>query len=346
MSEDTNNSQGFYSSGSGTSYGSENKVTVKEALIFTALFITTFVTTTIAGAQWVGAYNASGGIEVTDLVKGLPYSVSILLMLTFHEFGHYFASLYHKVRVTLPYYIPFPSIEFFLNFGTMGAFIKTKSPIMNRKALFDIGIAGPLAGFVISLLLIIYGFSTLPGKEYIMMIHPDFDSPEYGMNSLSLIFGDSVLFSFLRSVFANPPDGFIPPMSEIYHYPYICAGWFGLFVTSLNLIPVGQLDGGHIIYSMFGEKKQTAIASIFMIIMFIWGALGLVNSFYYLGSPFIGWSGWLLWAFILYFFIKIKHPPVYYEEPVSKGRMLLGLTGMVIFILSISPTPFVITMKV
>ncbi len=345
MSED-NRTQSFYSAGSDSVSDKGNKVTTKEALIFTGLFITTFVTTTIAGAQWVGAYNSTGGIEVTDLVKGLPYSVSVLLMLTFHEFGHYFASLYHRVKVTLPYYIPFPSIDLFLNFGTMGAFIKTKSPIMNRKALFDIGIAGPIAGFIVSVLLLIYGFSTLPGKEYLLMIHPDFDSPEYGINSLSLIFGDSMLFSFLRSVFASSPDGFIPPMSEIYHYPYICVGWFGLFVTSLNLIPVGQLDGGHIIYSMLGDKKQTAIASVFMIVMFIWGGLGLLNSFNYLGSPFIGWSGWLLWAFILYFFIKIKHPPVYNEEPVSKGRMLLGAFAMFIFVISIAPTPFVITLAV
>ncbi|MBE2281439.1 MAG: site-2 protease family protein [Ignavibacteriaceae bacterium] len=247
------------------------------------LVLITFVTTVIAGAQWVLGY---GVLDVSQLYHGLPYAFSILFMLGTHEFGHYFASLAHKVKVTLPYFIPFPSIEGFLNFGTMGAVIKTKSPIQNKTALFDIGIAGPVAGFIASIGLVIYGFSTLPGKDYILGIHPDYDTLEYGAAGVSLIFGDNILFSVLRDMFANSPDGFIPPMNEIYHYPYLCVGWFGLFVTALNLIPVGQLDGGHIMYAMFGSKVQKIVAWVFMLFMLVWGGLGILTSFYDLGFNF------------------------------------------------------------
>ena len=125
------------------------------------LFIITFITTTFAGAEW--AAGQSSTYEFSVLVsKGLPYAISIMFFLSVHEFGHYFAAKYHKVETTLPYYIPFPPISGFLNFGTMGAVIKTKSAIRNNKAMFDIGAAGPIAGFIASLIILIYGFTHLP----------------------------------------------------------------------------------------------------------------------------------------------------------------------------------------
>lgn len=308
-------------------------------LVNVILLIITFVTTTIAGVEWTTG--KAGPYEFRTLALGLPYSLSILFVLGVHEFGHYFASVIHKVKATLPFFIPFPPIAGFFNFGTMGAVIKTKSHIPNNKAMFDIGAAGPIAGFFACMVLLIYGYTHLPSVSYITAIHPDYFSPEYGKNSIGLEFGDTLLMIIVRKLFANPHQ-FIPPMSEIYHYPFLCVGWFGLFVTSMNLIPVGQLDGGHVIYSMFGNKIHETIASISLILLLITGVTGVLDSFLELGLNF-GWSGWLLWSFVLFFVIKVKHPPVIYFEKLGLVRMVFGVLAIIIFILSFSPTPFIIT---
>lgn len=303
------------------------------------LLIITFITTTIAGVEWTTG--KMGPYEFHDLALGLPYSLSILFVLGVHEFGHYFASVYHKVKATLPFFIPFPPIAGLFNFGTMGAVIKTKSVIPNNKAMFDIGVAGPIAGFLASLTLLIYGYTHLPSVDYILAIHPDYFSPEYGKGAVGLAFGDNLLMIFVRKIFAEP-NQFIPPMSEVYHYPFLCVGWFGLFITSMNLIPVGQLDGGHVIYSMFGGKIHEALASISLILLLFIGVFGVLSSSFNFNFVF-GWSGWLLWSFILYFVIKVKHPPVIYFEKLSFGRMMVGYCAIIIFIVSFSPTPFIIS---
>lgn len=302
------------------------------------LFFVTFITTTIAGVEWTTG--TMGPYEFDVLASGLPYSLSILFVLGVHEFGHYFATLFHKVKATLPFFIPFPPIPGFFNFGTLGAVIKTRTPVLNNKAMFDIGVAGPLAGFVACVILLVYGFLNLPGQDYILQIHPDYFTPEYGAGSVSLTFGDTILFSFLREMLTSPGQ-FIPPMSEIYHYPYLCVGWFGLFVTAMNMIPVGQLDGGHIVYSMFGEKIHETIASISMLLLFGFGALGLLDIVLEFNYN-IGWTGWLFWGFVLYFFIKVKHPPVNTFEKLDTKRMILGYVSIFILLLSFSPTPFIV----
>ncbi len=319
---------------------SQNKLLKKDNYFLHAgLFLITFVTATIAGMEWTTG--SLGPFEFELLSKGLPYSISILTFLSFHEFGHYFAAKIHGVNATLPFYIPFPPIAGFLNFGTMGAVIKTKTPVQNNKAMFDIGAAGPIAGFLACLVILIYGFTNLPDANYILSIHPDYFSPEYGKDALSLEFGDTLLFAFMRFVFTTP-DQFVPPMSEIYHYPYLCVGWFGLFVTAMNMIPVGQLDGGHIVYSMFGGKIHERVAQVFMSFLIIFGFLGVADSF--LGTAFgIGWAGWLFWAFILYIVIKVKHPPVYQFEKLDSSRMVIGYISLLILLLSFSPTPFIVS---
>lgn len=308
-------------------------------LLHIGLFLITFVTTTIAGVEWVSG--SAGPYDVSLLLKGLPYSLSILFIIGCHEFGHYFAGIYHKVKTTLPFFIPFPPIPGFLNFGTMGAVIKTKSPVMTKKAMFDIGIAGPIAGFAACLIVLIYGFTHVPGKEYILSIHPDYLSTEFAKNAIELRFGDTLLFAFLRNIFVGQ-NQFFPPMSEIYHYPFLCVGWFGLFITAMNMVPVGQLDGGHIAYTMFGENNHYKIAVISFALLFVLGTLGFLE--FYLETTFnIGWSGWLFWALILFFIIKLKHPPVPDHTPLNKGRMILGYFSFFILIVSFSPTPFIIT---
>ncbi len=309
-------------------------------VVHLSLFLLTFITTVIAGMEWTTG--KMGPYEFNNLSVGLPYAVAILFVLSCHEFGHYFAARYHKVNATLPYYIPFPPIPYFINFGTMGAVIRTKGRIKSNKAMFDIGVAGPIAGFVASLAVLIYGFANMPGVDYILKIHPDFFSPDFGKGALNLKFGNTLLFAFLRDVFTKPGQ-FMPPMSEIYHYPYLCVGWFGLFVTAMNMLPVGQLDGGHIVYSMFGEKVHQHWAGVTMLLLAFLGFEGIFESILSLNLE-IGWSGWLFWGLILYFLIKIKHPPVEHFEPLGKGRMALGYLSIFILIISFSPAPLVLSM--
>ncbi len=305
------------------------------------LFVLTLITTIFAGTEW-----ASGSMppyQFSELIsKGLPYSLTVLFILGVHEFGHFFASKYHGVDATLPFFIPFPPIAGFLNFGTMGAVIKTRTQVRDNLKMFDIGVAGPIAGFIASVIVLIYGFTHLPDVSYLLNIHPDYFSPEYGKKGLEITFGNTLLYAFLQSVFTSSKD-FVPPMSEMYHYPFLISGWFGLLVTSMNLMPVGQLDGGHVIYSMFGPKIQEKVANIFMILLLASGILGFVDSTFGLNIA-VGWSGWFFWGLLLYFFIKIKHPPVPYFYPLDLKRKIAGYFAIFIFIVSFIPVPFYVAM--
>jgi membrane-associated protease RseP (regulator of RpoE activity) len=303
------------------------------------LFLISIATTLVAGTEWITG--KPGPYDFFSLAAALPYTFSVLFIIGVHEFGHYFAARYHKVDVTLPYFIPFPPLAGFLNFGTMGAVIRTRSIIVSNKAMFDIGVAGPIAGFIASLVILVFGYLNLPEPQYILSIHPDYFSPGYGQDVISLQFGSSILFEIFNSIF-NTPTNFIPPMTEIYHYPYLTAGWLGLFITAMNMIPVGQLDGGHIVYSMFGTKKHEAIASISLILLVILGVFGALDSFLGLGFNF-GWTGWLVWALVLNFVIKVKHPPVFNFQPLDSTRMAIGYFSLLILIITFSASPFVIS---
>ena len=295
-------------------------------LLPVTLFVVTFVTTTIAGVFWLN----KDGFDLESFSLGLPYSLAILFILASHEFGHYFAARYHKVEATLPFFIPAP--PYLLPFGTLGAVIRTRSPIPTRKAMFDIGVAGPIAGFVATILVLLIGLTNLPPREYIFSIHPEY---ALGIKAQGqpLTFGNTLLYSLLSKSFAN---GYLPPMDEIYHYPFLCVGWFGLLVTAMNLIPVGQLDGGHITYAMFGNRHRIVARAAFALLL----ASGLAGVLPTLGiNVAIGWPGWLLWAGILFFVIKLDHPSISDPEELSPNRMLMGWTALAIFILSFSPTP-------
>jgi membrane-associated protease RseP (regulator of RpoE activity) len=293
------------------------------------LFALTFVSTTLAGVQWLN----KNPFELSYFHLGLPYSLSLLAILSAHEFGHYFAAKFHRVNTTLPFYIPFP--PFLLNpFGTMGAVIRIRDVIPTRRALFDIGIAGPLAGLVVTVIVLGYGFLTLPPAEYLLSIHPEYIQlghvPETGLR-----LGQSLLFWVLTE--SASTGAFVPPMNEIYHYPYLCAGWFGLFITALNLIPVGQLDGGHIVFAMVG-KLQGIIARSFFVLIIIIGFSGFLPM---LGFDVqLGTLGWLLWAAILFFLIKLDHPEIYDPTPLDSSRRWLGWITVGIFFLTFPPIPF------
>lgn len=314
---------------------------VKSLLIHLALFIVAFATTTLAGVQWLN----KDPLELTNFSSGLPYSLLLLLVLSSHEFGHYLTARYHNVNVTLPFFIPFPSVSdlTLLNpFGTLGAVIRFRSALPSRKILFDIAAAGPIAGFVVSLFILAAGFAFLPSKEYIYGIHPEYAR----MESIPLegqIFGKTILYSLFAAVL--PPDGsFVPPMNEMYHYPLLCVGWFGLLVTALNLIPVGQLDGGHISHAMFGEKHdRLAQGAIFVLIVL--GILGVVPE---LGiDTGIGHAGWLVWALILIFLmrvLKLKRAPLLDYTPLDSRRILIGWFCFLIFVVSFSPSPITVVL--
>lgn len=321
-------------------------------IVHIILFVLTCASTMMAGSAWAG----KNPIEITNWIFGWTYASLLMLFLLTHEFGHYFAAKYHGVDASLPYFIPLP-IPFVSIFGTLGAYIKTRAPIPNRKALFDIGASGPLAGFVICFAIFVYGLMNLPTIDFLYSIHPDYKElgimyPDWGM-----YFGDMLLYKGLTSLLVAP-DTYIPPLNEIYHYPFLCVGWFGMFVTSLNLLPLGQLDGGHIAYAMFGNK-QKVIAKIAWYGMIFLGFGSFLGWFYeqiVVESPnqiytilqdiflptllwikvhadwvYSGWSGWLFWAFFTRFFIRLEHPPVQGDD-IGIMRHVLGWIAFIIFI--------------
>ncbi|HXX79935.1 MAG TPA: site-2 protease family protein [Thermodesulfovibrionales bacterium] len=266
-----------------------------------ALFALTFLSTLIAGAFFQKGVNIFN--EPLRILEGLPFSLTLMAILLSHELSHYFASKKHHTKATLPYFIPAPSL-----IGTFGAFIKMKSPIVTRKALIDIGAAGPIAGFFLSVIAVIVGL------RYSSVVHV-----AEAESILSL--GDSLLFSLLSRLVMGVP----PPSHEVLLHPVAFAGWIGLFVTSLNLIPIGQLDGGHIAYAFLGERHK-----------FI--SVILVGTLLLLG--FLSWEGWAFWGAVM-IVLGLKHPPVIqWEVPLDRTRKIIGGLALIIFILTFIPSPF------
>lgn len=295
-----------------------------------ALFVLTFFTTALAGIQWLNR----DPFELANLPAGLPYAISLLAFLAAHEFGHYFTAVRYGVSTTLPFFIPIPPF-LFNPFGTMGAVIRIRSPFPSRRALFDVGIAGPLAGFVVTLILLAIGLSTLPGKEYLYRIHPEY-ALTGSIPTTGLTFGNSILFWCMRKL--APAHRFMPPMNEIYHYPYLCVAWFGLFVTAMNLLPVGQLDGGHVLYSLVGPKMQGIVARVVVVVLLLIGLTGFLPLLG--GSMQLGTFGWLIWAAILFFVVKLDHPPLFFTDELDPTRRLLGWAGLLLFFITFTPIPF------
>ncbi len=267
---------------------------------------------------------ASGGgvaafLEPRVLALGLLYAGVLMVILTGHELGHYLTCRRYGLAATLPFFIPAPNL-----FGTFGAFIKIKSPIDRKRQLFDVGAAGPLAGFLL----------TLPAL-FIGLTYSKVVPLAGGEATLSL--GEPLLLKLAGALVLKPvPDG-----SDILLHPVAFAGWVGLLVTSLNLLPLGQLDGGHVAYALFGKRKRV-LSSIVL------GALILLGVFFF--------AGWLIWgglglAFVLVVRLKrpkalyplavrLRHPPIYDEDvPLNRGRVILGAFIILIFILSFIPDP-------
>lgn len=375
----------------------------KMYLLHGGLFLLTLITTTAAGAEWMFGrlFIPMEGMETlgwTEFVAGFRFSVPFLAILTVHEFGHYFVARANRVRVTLPYYIPI-WLGIGQSIGTLGAFIRIKDVINSRQKYFDIGIAGPLAGFALALVVLWYGFTHLPPPEFIFTIHPEYqkwglDYGQYAYKNLppggSVGLGDNLLFHFFKTYVADPAR--LPHPNEMIHYPYVMAGYLALFFTSLNLIPIGQLDGGHILYALVGRERFRWVAPALFIVFAFYAGLGIFRpdgfavptneAFYaelgyfalYVAFLFLafsrisenrmtvllialsvvavqllfswlrpdweGYSGFLVFVFVLGRFLGVYHPETELEEPLNWQRKLLGWLALVVFVLCFSPKPF------
>lgn len=309
-------------------------MTPKAILVHSILFVLTFLTTSLAGVQWLN----SNPFELSNFSTGITYSLLLLLMLGSHEFGHYFAARIHGVQCTLPFFLPFPAFFGLFPFGTLGAVIMIRSQIISRKVLFDVGAAGPIAGFIVSIAILVYGFTHLPPKEYIYTVHPEYATLEQ-LPEGGLTFGMTPAYWGLSALMV-PEGSFLPPMNEVYHYPFLCVGWFGLLVTAMNLIPIGQLDGGHISYALFSGKHKVIQLSCFIILV----VLGLLGFLPLIGIEIpLGWAGWLFWALILGIFLarsRFRRPPVEDTTPLDPTRTAVAWLCVIIFLTSFSLTPF------
>ena len=283
--------------------------------LHTLLFGLTLVSTTVVGARLAENFrNDAPAVDlsqelfsftriVTDpgsLLAGLPFSLTLLAILLAHELGHYLVCRYYRLDASLPYFLPSPTI-----IGTLGAFIRIRSPIYSKRVLFDVGIAGPIAGFVFLLPALAIGlaFSRIV--------------PGLGAQG-DLVFGTPAIFRLLEwIVFPGVPA------SDISLHPVARAAWVGVFATALNLLPIGQLDGGHILYSFAGERHRL-LSRVFL------AALVPMGIFHY-------WP-WLVWAAILFFF-GLRHPMVYDLAELGPARRKLGVLALIIFLLSFMLAP-------
>jgi len=288
------------------------KINKKPVWINIVLLVATIFTTTLAGSiQWVGIYEPSLSNFTEILTKSISpfylwngfifFSAPLLLILGVHEMGHYYASKKHNIDASLPYFIPLPP-PFIL--GTFGALISTREPIPNRKSLLDIGVAGPLCGFLIAIPICFLGF-------FIMQQNPVIALSDGGYMVPPLI------IQAIESFFTIPQNAII--------HPTLFAGWVGIFLTAVNLLPIGQLDGGHVARAFLKERhKYAGWAVIFLLI----------------GLSFI-YTGWLMFAFIVLFLIGTQHqPPLNEIDPLDTRRKLIGILVLIVFIVSFAPIPF------
>lgn len=283
------------------------------------MFAATLATTTIVGARM--DYNFTRDLPFFDLerdlavfesfwrepaflLRGLPFSLTLLTILLAHEFGHYFACLYYRVDASLPYFLPAPTFT-----GTLGAFIRIRAPIFSKRVLFDIGVAGPLAGFVFLLPALAIGLA------YSKVLH--------GIaHQGAFTFGTPVLVWLMElAIFPGVAA------SDIYLHPVARAAWIGILATALNLLPIGQLDGGHILYSMAGDRHKL-LSRVFTAL------LVPIGIFF--------WQGWLVWAVLLLFF-GMRHPAIYDPSDLGRGRRQLAWLSLVIFLLSFTVAPITYT---
>lgn len=263
------------------------------------LFFITLGTTIVAGGIQEGVNPLKNPEQI---FKGIPFAFSLMGILLAHELGHYLIARKHGLNVTLPYFIPAPSF-----IGTFGAFIKMRSPVRDRRMLLDVGSAGPLVGMGVAIPFLIYGLQ----HSEVKLVQ--------GQAGINL--GSSLLLWFMSRLIMGPlPNGY-----DVIIHPVGFAGWIGLLVTSLNLLPVGQLDGGHVAYALLGEKQNKMSKFVFIGLL----VLGV-----------LGWQGWLFWGVIL-FIMGFRHPSLIEGwVPLDRKRTIIGWLTVGVFVLTFTPVPF------
>jgi membrane-associated protease RseP (regulator of RpoE activity) len=245
------------------------------------------------------------------LKQGLVFSGSLLAILASHESGHYFFCRYYGVDATLPFFIPQPPL---LIPGTFGAFIRMKPPLPSRRALFDIGLAGPLAGFIVMIPIAVAGVLTLQHRAIVP-------------GESGITFNDPLLFRLLARAFrTNLEDGVINS--------YYLAAWFGALVTALNLMPVGQLDGGHGTFAMFGKRAHYWIGRALFVALVALSVFGWVQH----GSP-----AWFAFILLLLVMLRVRHPEPQQMEPLGLARIIIGILTLIVFVLCFLPVPITFT---
>ncbi|NCS24447.1 MAG: site-2 protease family protein [Microcystis aeruginosa BS13-02] len=281
---------------------------VTRPLLALGLLLLTILTTTVVGAGLSGITAQQLENNYSLLLQGLPYSLGLIAILGLHEFSHYFTAVKYKIKTTLPYFIPIP---FFL--GTFGAFIQMRSPVPTRKALFDVAVAGPLGGIIIAIPLLFWGLSL---SEIV---------PLTNQSSLLNFQALNPQFSFFLSIVAKLALGSNLIAGKAIHlHPLAVAGYVGIIVTALNLMPVGQLDGGHIVHAMYGQKTAIIIGQLTRLFMFI---LALVQP------------DFLLWAIILLLMPVSDQPALNDVTELDNKRDLLGLFSLALLLSILLPLP-------
>jgi membrane-associated protease RseP (regulator of RpoE activity) len=295
----------------------EFRIPIRRLILHAVLFLSTLATTFLAGVFFavseVEWENLNAALTHPAVISsGLAYSLTLLTILLAHELGHYLACRYYGIRASLPYFIPAPPL---VGIGTFGAFIRIHEPIRSRRALFDVGIAGPLAGFAFAVPAAIVG---------LWFADP---APPLPPSEGVITFNDPVLFLLLQRAFDLP--------ITIRWNPVHFAAWVGMLATSLNLLPLGQLDGGHIAYALLGQRGHRWTARGIFLVM-----IGL--AFYAYAHH--RWAGWFVYVGLLGLLIGLKHPPVGDEhEPLDRRRKALGILALIVFILSFMPFPITIS---
>ena len=316
-----------------------HRPTLSNPRINFVLFGLTVLSMLFAGtiSEYAGPFTTNFGLVWPHLLPafklGAAFTVSLLAILMAHEFGHYLAGRYHRSAVTLPYFIPFP----FSPFGTMGAFIQLKEPPKNKRILLDIGIAGPLAGFVVAIPVLFIGLS-LSQIDRLPLILQSGQGFSLEGNSILYLLAKYMMFGqwlpdpgiadnintfiyWLRYFFTGQPIPF--GGYDVILHPVAWAGWAGLLITALNLIPAGQLDGGHILFVLIGKKAR-------LLLPFILIALVILGTV---------WSGWWLWAFLIFFLGRVYAEPLDQITPLDTRRKAIAIIGLLIFLLVFTPIP-------
>jgi membrane-associated protease RseP (regulator of RpoE activity) len=286
---------------------------LRSPLIHVVLFALTFVTTSAAGAF---AEGVNPFLDPSAIRAGFPFSIALMTILLSHEMGHYFFSRYHRVPVTLPYFLP--GVPLFV--GTFGAFIRLRALPTNRRALFDIGAAGPWAGVIVAIPAIIWGLSMSeirpPDAATLGLIRGD---PVQFLFEGGMVFGNSLLFSLLTHwTLGVSPDA-------VTMHPVAFAGWFGLFVTFLNLMAVGQLDGGHVVYALLGRRHRwvSRVALLLLLLLGFWSR----------------YEGWFFFA-IAVSILGVDHPPTADSAtPLDPKRRLLAWLTVIMFLATFMRVP-------